>query len=181
MRNYVLQNKGKRMKTSTLEKNHISKDLIVLIERLVGRIEWPEKRQAMAEVALSVLGGSGRLAEVVFGWGRSTVDLGLHELKSGVVCINDLSLRRKPKAEEKHPNLLADIHRIMDPQSQAQSHLKTALAYTKVTAKSVHATLLENGWAATDLPTVRTISNILNRLNYRLRRVEKSQVQKKRK
>ena len=154
--------------------------MIVLIGNLVERIEWPEKRQAMAEVASTLLGGSVRLAEVVFGWARSTVELGLKELQSGVVCINDLSLRRKPKAEEKHPKLLADIHRIMDPQSQAQSHLKTALAYTKVTAKSVHAALLENGWCATDLPKVRTISNILNRLDYRLRRVEKTQVQKKR-
>ena len=154
--------------------------MIVLIGNLVERIEWPEKRQAMAEVASTLLGGSVRLAEVVFGWARSTVELGLKELQSGVVCINDLSLRRKPKAEEKHPKLLADIHRIMDPQSQAQSHLKTALAYTKVTAKSVHAALLESGWCATDLQKVRTISNILNRLDYRLRRVEKTQVQKKR-
>ena len=146
----------------------------------MGRIEWPEKRLAMAEVAVDLLGGSARLAEAVFGWNRATVKLGLKELQSGVVCVNDLSERRKLKSEEKYPKLLADIQRIMEPQSQAQSHLRTTLSYSKKTAKSVHTALLENGWSADMLPKERTLSNILNRLNYRLRRVEKSQVQKKR-
>jgi len=34
--------------------------------------------------------------------------LGLKELRAGIVCVNDLSRRRKPKSEEKHPKLLAD-------------------------------------------------------------------------
>ena len=68
----------------------------------------------------------------------------------------------------------------MEPESHAQSHLRTAFSYTNMTAKSVRAALLEKGWDDADLPTVRTLSNVLNRLDYRLRRVEKSQVQKKR-
>lgn len=168
------------MKKSTLEKNQVSESVTALVARLVKRIEWPQRRQAMADVTLALLDGKARLAEVVFGWGRPTVELGLKELHSGIVCVNDLSRRRKPKVEEKHPKLLADIHRIMEPKSQAHSHLRTALSYTNMTAKSVHAALRENGWGAADLPTVRTLSNILNRLDYRLRRVEKSQVQKKR-
>lgn len=134
----------------------------------------------MAEVSLALLDGSARLAEVVFGWSRSAVRLGLKELHAGVVCVMDLSKRRKPKFEEKHPKLLADIHRIMEPESQAQSHLRTTLSYSNKTAKSVHRALLENGWSADTLPKERALANILNRLNYRLRRVEKSQVQKKR-
>ena len=82
--------------------------------------------------------------------------------------------------EEKHPKLLEDIRLIMDPKSQAQSHLRTALSYTNMTAKSVRSALVDNGWGNDDLPSVRTLSNILNRQDYRLRRVEKSQVQKKR-
>ena len=168
------------MKKSILEKNQISGTTVSLISGLVERIEWPERRQAMGEVTLALLGGSPRLAEVVFGWGRSTVAMGLKEVSSGVGCVNSLSLRCKPTSEQKNPKLLADIHQIMEPESQAQSHLRTALSYTNKTANSVHAALVEKGWKAGELPTVRTLSNVLNRLNYRLRRVEKSQVQKKR-
>ena len=166
------------MNKTALEAEQISASVTALVARLVKRIAWPERRLAMADVTVVLLAGKARRAEGVFGWGRPAVALGLKELQSGIVCVNDLSHRRKPKVEEKHPKLLADIHRIMAPHSQAQSHLRTALAYTNMTATAVHAALRENGWRAAALPTVRTLSNILNRLDYRLRRVERSQVQK---
>lgn len=168
------------MKKSILEKNHVPECVVELAARLVARVAWPARRQAMAEVTLALLAGKPRVAETVFGWARATVELGLKELQSGIVCVHDLSGRRKPKTEAKHPQLLADLRRIMDPKSQAQSHLRTPLAYTNMTAKAVRLALLETGWAEADLPGVRTFSNILNRQDYRLRRVEKSQVQKKR-
>lgn len=172
--------KGNRMRELAVEKNQIPESVFALIARLVERVAWPARRQAMADVAVVLLAGKARRAEEVFGWGRPAVALGLKELASGIVCVNDLSRRRKPRVEEKHPKLLADIHRIMAPNSQAQSHLRPALADTNMTAKAVHAALRERGWSAADLPVVRTLSNILNRQDYRLRRVEKSQVQKKR-
>ena len=168
------------MKKSLLEEKQVPECAVELAGRLVKRVAWPERRQAMAEVTLALLDGKARTAEEVFGWGRWTVELGLQEVRAGIVCINDLSQRRKPKSEEKHPKLLADIRRIMDPNSQAQSHLRTPWSYTHMTAKAVRAALLENGWLEAELPSVRTLSNILNRQGYRLRRVEKSQVQKKR-
>ena len=168
------------MKKSLLEKNHVPEFVTTLAGRLVKRVPWPERRQAMADVTLTLLDGNARVAEQVFGWGRSTVELGIKEFQSGIVCLNDLSARCKPRTEEKHPKLLADIRRIMDPKSQAQSHLRTTLSYTNVTAKSTRAALVKKGWKTDELPSVRTMSNILNRQDYRLRRVEKTQVQKKR-
>ena len=168
------------MKKSLLEKNQIPECVVTLAVRLVKRVKWPERRQAMADVTLTLLDGKTRVAEEVFGWGRSTIELGIKEFESGIVCLNDLSARCKPKTEEKNPKLLADIRLIMDPKSQAQSHLRTALSYTNVTAKSTRAALVEKGWVEGELPSVRTMSNILNPQNSRLRRVEKSQVPKKR-
>lgn len=134
----------------------------------------------MGDVTLSLLDGKPRVAEDVFGWGRATVALGMNEYRTGITCLNDLSSRHKPKVEEKNPKLLRDIIEIMDPQSQAESHLRTTLLYSNLTAKAVFNALLKKGWTEEELPTQRTISNILYRHQYRLRRVEKSQVQKKR-
>ena len=47
-----------------------------------------------------------------------------------------------------------------------------------MTAQSVCDALVANGWSKESLPTVRTISNILNRNEYRLRSVAKTKVQK---
>lgn len=167
------------MKTSMLIRNGVSIQTVDLISRLVGLIPWPDRRKAMGDVAISLLDGKQRVAESVFGWSRNTVELGMKEMQTGISCVNDLSNRRKPKTEEKHPGVLEDINQIMEPHSQADPHLRTTLLYTNMTARAVHDALLEKGWTEEKLPTVRTISNILNRQGYRLRAVAKTKVQKK--
>jgi hypothetical protein len=133
----------------------------------------------MGDATLVLLDGKHRVAEDVFGWGRSVVKVGINELKTGISCVNDLSKRIKPKTEEKNPELLLDIHKIMEPHSEADSHLRTTLLHTNMTAKTVYDSLVEKGWSTESLPTVRTISNILLRQNYQLRTVAKTKVQKK--
>ena len=128
---------------------------------------------------ISLLDGKSRVAEDVFGWSRSTAELGMNEFRTKILCVNDLSNRRKPKAENKEPKLLADIVEIMEPHSQSESRLRTTLLYTNMTAKAVYKALLLKGWSEETLPTLQTISNILNRHGYRLRTVENTKVQKK--
>lgn len=168
------------MKSSILSRSGVSAQVVALISRLVDMIPWPARRQAMGDVALSILEGKNRVAEDVFGWNRATVQLGMNEFRTKIACANDLSTRHKPKAEEKVPGLLGEIHEIMNPQTQAEPRLRTTLLYTNMTARAVYDALLERGWLPESLPTVRTISNILNRHDYRLRTVAKTKVQKKR-
>jgi hypothetical protein len=153
--------------------------MVDLIVRLVDLIPWPIRRSAMGDVTTSLLDGKSRVAEDVFGWNRATVELGINEFRTKVLCINNISTRRKPKAEEKAPRLLDDIIEIMNPHSQAESHLRTTLIYTNMTAKAVYDALLAREWTKESLPTIQTISNILDRHNYRLRTVAKTKVQKK--
>ena len=167
------------MKTSIQIRNGVSSQTVDLIVRLIDLIPWPIRRSAMGDVALSLLDGKPRVAEDVFGWNRATVQLGINEFRTKIICVNDLSGRRKPKAEEKDPRLLTDIIEIMNPHSHAESHLRTTLLYTNMTAKAVYDALLEKGWSEETLPTRQTISNILDRHNYRLRTVAKTKVQKK--
>jgi hypothetical protein len=168
------------MKTSTLDRKGISTEIVDLVSRLVDLIPWPERRRAMGDVTLVLLDGKYRVAEDVFGWGRSVVQVGINELKTGISCVNDISTRIKPKVEEKTPELLAEIHNIMEPHSESESHLRTTLLYTNMTAKAAYEALVDKGWSVESLPTMRTISNILLRQNYQLRTVAKTKVQKKR-
>lgn len=167
------------MKTATLARNGVSEEMVDLVSRLVGMIPWPARRCAMGDVTLSLLDGKHRVAESVFGWSRTAVEVGIHEYQTSISCVNDISARVKPKAEEKNPKLLADIQAIMEPQSESESSLRTTLLYTNMTARAVYDALLEKGWSTESLPTVRTISNLLIRQAYRLRTVVKTKVQKK--
>ena len=169
------------MKTSTLVRNGVTPEVAELIGRLVSMIPWPEKRAAIGDVTISLLDGKPRIAEDVFGWSRNTTELGINEFRSEILCVNDLSDRRKPRIEKKTPELLSDIIEIMNPHSQSHSHLRTTLLYTNLTAGAVYEALLLKGWNKDELPTMRTISNILNRNGYRLQTVENTKVQKKRK
>jgi hypothetical protein len=168
------------MKTSTVFRNTVSPQVVDLITRLINMIPWPIRRSAMGDVTMTLLDGKPRVAEDVFGWNRATVDLGMNEFRSNILCVNDLSVRKKPSIEEKNPKLMADIVEIMTPQSHAEPSLRTTFSYTDLTAKAVYGFLLEKGWSEEELPTQRTISNILNRHEYRLRTVAKDKVQKKR-
>lgn len=166
------------MKTSIVVRNGVSQQFVELITRLIDQIPWPSRRSAIGDVVMSILDGKPRVAEDVFGWGRATVELGMNECRTKILCVNDLSARKRPRAEEKDPKLLSDIVEIMTPQSQAESSLRTTILYTDLTAKAVYGLLLEKGWTEEELPTIRTISNILNRNEYRLRTVAKIKVQK---
>ena len=167
------------MKTTTLARNGVSAEMVDLISRLVDLIPWPARRCAMGDVTLLLLDGKHRVAENVFGWSRYAVEVGINEFRTGMACVNDIATRLKPKTEEKNPNLLAAILAIMEPHSESESSLRTTLLYTNMTAKTVYDALVHQGWSAQSLPTVRTISNILNRHDYRLRTVAKTKVQKK--
>ena len=167
------------MKTTTLARNGVSTEMVELISRLVDLIPWPVRRCAMGDVTLLLLDGKHRVAENVFGWSRHTVEMGINEFQTGISCVNDISARLKPTTEEKNPDLLAEIHAIMEPHSETESSLRTTLLYTNMTAKAVYDALVQKGWSAQSLPSVRTISNLLNRQDYRLRTVAKTKVQKK--
>jgi len=169
------------VRKSVLESSNVSEETIDLIARMTAEIPWPKRRSFMGETAVSLLKGSSRLAESVFGWNRNTVEVGINEFQTGFRCVDDIANRKRKTIEEKHPQLLIDIQKLVDPKSHADYQLRTNLAYTNITAKAVYESLLENGWSEDDLPTVRTISNLLNRHGYRVRSVEKTMVQKKRK
>jgi hypothetical protein len=138
------------------------------------------RRQFQAEMAIKYCRGNPRRAERGFGWGRDAVNTGVNELRSGIRCVENYSTRGRPKSEEKSPELVQEIHALVEPQTQADPKFQTPLAYTRITAKAVHEQLVAN--AAGDgrhVPAERTVHDILNRLGYRLRRVQKTKPQKK--
>lgn len=138
------------------------------------------RRQFQAEVAQQYCQGSARQAERVFGWGRDAVQTGLHELRTGIRCLDHFSGRGRRKTEEKQPALVERIHAIVEPQSQADPKFQTTRAFTRVTAKAVREQLLAQANGADQpVPAERTLHEILNRLGYRLRRVRKTKPQKK--
>ena len=83
----------------------------------------------MANVAVELLGGSARRARRHFGWNRDTVELGLRERTSGIVCLDNFAARGNKKLEAKRPELERDIRALADPHSQTDPPFKSAFSY----------------------------------------------------
>jgi hypothetical protein len=85
---------------------------------------------------------------------------------------------RKPW-EEQHPQLAVDIRLIVEPHTHTDPELKTDRLYTNMSAGEVRTALRGKGYSDDELPSERTLRDILNRMNYRLKRIQKGKPLKK--
>ena len=93
----------------------------------------------------------------------------------GYICTVEIHEQGNKKTENKRPELWQDIQELVEFDSQVDPKLQSPFLYTRITAKAIHQALIDmKGYTHEKLPTVRTISNILNRMGYKLRRVQKS-------
>jgi hypothetical protein len=150
-----------------------------LLRSAARRLTGSQRRSFMAEVTTTLCDGSPRQAERRFGWGRVTVATGLQEQQHNLRCLENFAARAKQRWEDKHPQLAQDIRAIVEPHTQADPELKSPRRYTNLSSKEVYQALRAQGYAQEDLPSERTLRNILNRMNYRLKRVVKAKPLKK--
>jgi hypothetical protein len=143
------------------------------------RLTGYQRRLFQAEVATELCGGSARLAERRFGWARDTVEKGLNESHHGVRCLENFAARGRRRSEDKDPQLAADIRAIVEPHSYADPELQSSRRYTNLSAAEVRDALIAKGRLKTELPSERTLRDILNRMNYRLKRIQKGKPLKK--
>jgi DDE family transposase len=150
-----------------------------LIRSGARRLTGYQRRLFQAEVATELCGGNARQAERRFGWGRETVDKGLHEARHGIRCRENFAARGRQRSEQTDPQLAADIRAIVEPHSYADPELKSPRRSTHRSAAEVRQALIAKGYSAAEAPSERTLRDILNRMNYRLKRIQKGKPLKK--
>ena len=151
-----------------------------LIRSAARRLKGHHRRLFQAEVTAALCGGNPRAAESRFGWGRDAVATGLHEARAGIRCVEHFSAKGSRPSEEKDPPLAAAIRAIVEPHTQADPELKSSRRYTNLSAAEVVRALRERyGYTDDRLPCERTMRDILNRLGYRLKRIQKAKPLKK--
>src|SRR3954464_10446921 len=139
------------------------------------------QRRAFMAKTVKAMGRGGQLwAEAHLGWNRGTIRKALHDLRSGMTCVDAFSLRRRKPAEEHLPRLLDDIRAMGAGQSQADPRFQTKRRFTRISAKEVGRQLIsQKGYTDEQLPTQQTINKKLNLLGYRLTKVAKCRPPKK--
>ena len=144
------------------------------------RLTGYQRRLFQAQVCLTLCDGSPRQAERRFGWGRQTVPKGLHEYQSGLRCLENFQARGRRRTEDQNPQLAQDIRAIVEPQTYADPELQSSRRYSNLSAAEVRMALMTTkGYREEDLPKERALRDILNRMNYRLKRIQKGRPLKK--
>jgi hypothetical protein len=158
----------------------LSEQHITTIKDAAKKLTGFKRRAFQAKVAIDYLDSKPRLAERTLGWSRDAIKLGLHELRTGIICVDNVKARGNKKTEEKNLQLEADICCLAEPKSQIDPKFQTLFKSTRITAKAMREALItKKGWKDENLPCEKTIGNMLNRLGYRLRRVQKTKPIKK--
>ena len=151
-----------------------------LIRLAARHLKGHERRLFQAEVADALCSGSPRAAERRFGFDRNAVATGQHEARSGIRCAEDFAARARPRAEVKDPQLALDVRSIVEPHTQADPELKSSRRYTNLSAREVlQALRSQKGYSDDRLPSERSMRDVLNRLGYRIKRIQKARPIKK--
>ena len=75
----------------------------------------------------------------------------------------------------KLPNLQDDIRSLVDPNTCTHPTFDNTFRYTRMTGKAVlEALVREKGYKKSELPSESTMRALLNKMGYRLRRVQKT-------
>ena len=150
-----------------------------LIRFSAKQVTGQQRRTFLALVCKQLCDGSARKAEERFGWGREAVARGLKE-ESGQTINKPTVVRRSDlRSEVRNPQLAVDIRLIVEPHTQTDPELKSTRLYSNLSAGEVRAALVEKGYSGSQLPSERTLRDILNRMKYRLKRIQKGKPLKK--
>src|SRR5258706_10736916 len=170
-----------RMQHATLKSRpSLSPSQITDLRLAASKMTGSKRRAFEAEMTLKYCDGTPLMAEVVFGWGRQTVALGLAERRTGILCLGAQSaFSGRKRWEEQHPQAAQALRQLADAHAQQDPTFRTSLTYTRLTAQAALQALREQGYSEDQLPSPSTMAEVLNRMGFRLRKVVKAKPQKK--
>jgi hypothetical protein len=137
------------------------------------------RRRFQAEMTLKYCDGSARKGESVFGWKRQSIATGLGEQRSGLECVGAQGQFSGIQCwETREVQAAAVLGQFAEAHSQQDPTFSRSIAYTRLTAAAALAHLKSEGFSAAQLPSPSTMSVVLNRMGYRLRKVLKAKPKK---
>lgn len=169
------------MRTDQSTESHVVPNAghIADIKRAAVSMSLVKRRAFQAEMALKYCAGSARRAEDLFGWSRAAVQLGLHEQRTGVVCLSaQPAVGGDKRWEDKHPAVAEALWSLAQAHAQQDPSFRGPLCYTRLTVAEALRQLRALEFSEQVLPSPSTLAEVLNRNGYRLRPVLKAKPQK---
>ncbi len=119
-----------------------SPEMIPVLIDTAETLKGFQRRLFMAKTVKALGPGGQRWAEEHLGWSRVTIRKGMHELDSGLTCLDAFAARGRRPVEDHLPHLLEDIKDIADGQSQTDPKFQTRRLFTRISAAEVREQLI---------------------------------------
>ena len=122
------------------------------------------RRSFAAEMTLPYCDGDARQAESGLGWGRHTVELGVAERRTGILCRGAQSAcSGRKRWEDAHPRVAEALGQLAESHAQQAPTVRTAWASTRLTAQAALEALRAQGYGAAPRPAPSPRAQGLNR------------------
>ena len=153
----------------------ITKEITEVLQTAAGLLKGADRRLFIASVVLQMGRGGQRLAANKLSWNRDVIRKGLHELKSGIICLDAFNMRGRKRWEVRQPGLKNDIRKIVEATCQTDPTFRTTRLYRRITAAEVGRQLLEKmRYLPSQIPSERSLRRKLTEMGYYPRKVVKS-------
>jgi len=153
--------------------------IVNTIQHAASLLTGSARRAFQAQVVLDHCNGNTHHAKLFFGWSEPALRKGLHERETGEI-IADAPRSGRKSYSTKLPNLQDDIRSLVDPNTCTHPTFDNTFRYTRMTGKAVlEALVREKGYKKSELPSESTMRALLNKMGYRLRRVQKTKPKKR--
>ena len=137
-------------------------------------------REFIASVVKRLGYGGQYFAETVLDWNRGTIRKSLEELEKNDFVDRRHDNKGRGSYQSKLPDLEAAIRAIIEPCSQTDPTFLSSRIYTPLTARHVRKRLVsEFGFKCKILPSRRTLSTLLNKLGFTIKKIQKTKPLKK--
>ena len=167
------------MEITYVEDQCLSRSQIEDIRLASSKLHGVDRRAFQSEMSLKHCQGNTRLTESVFGWGRNTVETGLGEKRTGMICVGAQSgFGGNKRWEERYPDAAKALQQLAEEYAQQDPTFKSSIAYTRLTAAEALRQLEVKGFPQDQIPSPSAMAEILNRMGYRLRKVVKAKTKK---
>jgi len=151
-----------------------------VLKDAVEKLKGSDKRIVLAQIVQEYGSGGQTVVAREFRIGRDTVRKGLHEVISGFKCEDAFNLRGRKKITDKLPKLEEDLKGIIDSQSQTDPKFHSIRLYTRLTITEIRKQLIQQkGYTEIELPTNQTLNTMVNKLGYKLKKIQKTKPLKK--
>jgi len=158
----------------------LTPEMCTFIRQTASSFTTGAPRRRYMALTLDTFSLSQRQAQSLFGWSRNTLRKALQERRSGITCLDAFAQRGRKPAEFHLPQLLDDIKDVVKDHIQTDPTFQTTRLYCRLTAAQVRRQLIaRKGYTDDELPSMETITNKLNGLGFRLRKVAKCRPKKK--